>query len=183
MKTTSTNEITKRPGTGLVLTTHVDDLLFSSLPEGEHVVEKLVSRFEVGRAEKGNFRYCGTQFTQKEDGGIPNNTRKIRKIKIKEDRKMTDPLKHDDMTQLRSVIGSLSWIARQGRPDVQYLVSRLQVSVKVAQASMNEVCLNLPAKWVDRDHIGILTFTDASFCNEKGYKSQQGRIHFLAGAR
>ena len=102
------------------------------------------------------------------------------------------------MTQLRSVIGSLSWIARQGRPDVQYLVSRLQVSVKgatvetlkkanrvvtVAQASMNEACLNFPAKWVDWDHVGILTFTDASFCNEKGYKSQQRRIHFLADAQ
>ena len=111
---------------------------------------------------------------------------------------MTDPLKHDDLTQRRSVIGSLSWIARQGRPDVQYLVSRLQVSVKgatvetlkeanrvvtVAQASMSEVFLNFPAKWVDWDHVGILTFTDASFCNEKGYKSQQGRIHFLADAR
>ena len=185
-----------------VLTTHVDDLLFSSLPEGEHVVEKLLSRFEIGSAEKGDFRYCGKQFTQNEDGGISinvtDNTRKIRKIKIKEDRKMTEPLKHDDLTQLRSVIGSLSWIARQGRPDVQYLVSRLQVSVKgatvetlkeanrvvtVAQASMNEVCLNFPARWVDWDHVGILTFTDASFCNEKGYKSQQGRIHFLADAR
>ena len=185
-----------------VLTTHVDDLLFSSLPEGEHVVEKLLSRFEIGSAEKGDFRYCGKQFTQNEDGGISinvaDNTRKIRKIKIKEDRKMTEPLKHDDLTQLRSVIGSLSWIARQGRPDVQYLVSRLQVSVKgatvealkeanrvvtVAQASMNEVCLNFPARWVDWDHVGILTFTDASFCNEKGYKSQQGRIHFLADSR
>ena len=99
-----------------------------------HVVEKLLSRFEIGSTEKGDFRYCGKQFTQSEDGGISisvtDNTRKIRKIKIKEDRKMTDPLKHDDLTQLRSVIGSLSWIARQGRPDVQYLVSRLQVSVR-----------------------------------------------------
>ena len=50
---------------------------------------------------------------------MTDNTRKIRKIKIKEDRKMTDPLKHGDMTQLRSVMGSLSWIARQGRPAVQ----------------------------------------------------------------
>ena len=53
-----------------VLTTHVDDLLFSSLPEGEHVVEKLLSRFEIGSTEKGDFRYCGKQLTQSEDGGI-----------------------------------------------------------------------------------------------------------------
>ncbi len=42
--------------------------------------------------------------------------------------------------------------------------------------------LSSDTKW-DWDHVGKLTFTDASFCNEKGYKSQQGRIHFLADAR
>lgn len=47
---------------------------------------------------------------------------------------------------------------------------------------MNEIQLVFPAKWVDWERIGVLTFTDASFCNEKGYKSQQGRIH-LADAR
>ena len=157
------------------------------------MVEKLLSRFEIGSAEKGHFRYCGKQFTQDENGGISicvtDNTRKIRK----------GPLKHDDMTQLRSAIGSLSWVARQGRPDIQYLVLRLQVSCKgtnvetlkeanrvvtVAQASMNEACLNFPAKWVDWNHFGILTsFADASFRNEKGYKSQQARVHFLADGR
>ena len=194
--------LNEKKKTVAVLTTHVDDLLFSSLPEGNHVVEKLLSRFEIGSAEKGNFRYCGKQFTQDKYGEVTievaDNTRKIRKIKIKEGRKATDPLKHDDLTQLRSVIGSLSWVARQGRPDIQYLVSRLQTSVKgatvetlkeanrvvtIAQSTMNEVKLVFPARWIDWGHIGVLTFSDASFCNEAGYKSQQGRVHFIADAR
>ena len=194
--------LNEKKKTVAVLTTHVDDLLFSSLPEGNHVVEKLLSRFEIGSAEKGNFRYCGKQFTQDKYGEVTievaDNTRKIRKIKIKEGRKATDPLKHDDLTQLRSVIGSLSWVARQGRPDIQYLVSRLQTSVKgatvetlkeanrvvtIAQSTMSEVKLVFPARWIDWDHIGVLTFSDASFCNEAGYKSQQGRVHFIADAR
>ena len=29
-------------------------------------------------------------------------------------------------------------------------------------------------------NVGIITVTDASFCNEKGFKSQQGRAHLLA---
>ena len=96
------------------------------------------------------------------------------------------------------MIGSLSWVARQGRPDIQYLVSRLQTSVKgatvetlkeanrvvtIAQSTMSEVKLVFPARWIDWDHIGVLTFSDASFCNEAGYKSQQGRVHFIADAR
>ena len=38
-------------------------------------------------------------------------------------------------------------------------------------------------KW---DEVGVITITDASFSNEKGYKSQQGRCHFfgdLAGIK
>ena len=37
-----------------------------------------------------------------------------------------------EISTLRSVIGSLSWIARQGRPDLSYRVSRLQTMVKGA---------------------------------------------------
>lgn len=74
----------------------MDDLLFSSLPEGDHVVEKLLRRFEIGSAEMGTFRYCGKQFTQGKDGAITikvaDNARKIWKVKIKEDRKARDPL-------------------------------------------------------------------------------------------
>ena len=37
--------------------------------------------------------------------------------------------------QLRSVVGSLSWIARQGRPDILYRVSKLQSGIKGATVS------------------------------------------------
>ena len=50
-----------------VMTTHVDDLLYAYLPGGEPTMARLLSKFEVGTAEVGVFRYCGKQFTQADD--------------------------------------------------------------------------------------------------------------------
>ena len=102
-----------------------------------------------------------------------------------------------ELTQLRSGIGSLAWIARQARPDLLYKVSYLQTTVKaatvstlkecnraidIAKASMNEVKLRFVPGIIDWANCGILTVTDASFSNEPGYKSQQGRSHFLVNS-
>ena len=45
----------------VVLTTHVDDFLWACTESGHAVVDRLLTRFEVGRKE-GRLRYCGRQF-------------------------------------------------------------------------------------------------------------------------
>ena len=42
------------------------------------------------------------------------------------ERKMSDLATEAEVTQLMSVVGSLSWVSRQCRPDLSYRVSRLQ---------------------------------------------------------
>ena len=104
----------------------------------------------------------------------------------------------DQVAQLRSVVGSLAWVARQGRPDVAYRVSYLQPAINgatvgllrecnkvvdLARKQLEDVVLGFPRehlKTTDWRNVGIITVTDASFCNEKGFKSQQGRAHLLA---
>ena len=181
-----------------VMTTHVDDLLYAYLPEGESTMTRLLSKFEVGTAEVGVFRYCGKQFTQADDFSVTidviDNTRRIGKIRIDEGRKHGDKVTKGELTQLRSAIGSLAWIARQARPDLLYKVSYLQTTVKaatvstlkecnrvidIAKNSMNEVKLRFIPGILDWQNCGVLTVTDASFSNEPGYKSQQGRSHFF----
>lgn len=49
-----------------VMTTHVDDLLFAFLPEGEEFVEKLLGKFDIGTRESREFRYCGKSLDQTE---------------------------------------------------------------------------------------------------------------------
>ena len=67
---------------------------------------------------------------------------------------------------MRSVVGSLSWIARQGRPDLLYRASRLQANTKVhwlkeanevlelALEGMEDVKLRFPFHLMDWDSIG-----------------------------
>lgn len=49
--------------------------------------------------------------------------------------------------------------------------------VAIAQASVNDVQFVFPGRWVDWEHIGVLTLTDASFCNEKGYTAGTNPFH------
>ena len=108
-------------------------------------------------------------------------------------RNPTNPVTKGEEKQLRSVVGSLSWIARQARPDILYQVSKLQPSIKGATVSTfkeaNKV-LELALDIMDLklrykkgpfnfQELGVLTASDASFAGEPGSKSQQGRIHFL----
>ena len=181
-----------------VMTTHVDDLLYSYLPQGKQAVEKLLSKFDIGTQESQNFRYCGKSFDEVDSViriNVSDNTRRIHPIRIQDGRPNSDELTPSDVTQLRSVVGSLSWIARQGRPDLLYVVSRLQSEVKgatvqtlrdankavaLAQAGRDEVFLRFPMKLMKWNNVGVLSVSDASFANEPGRKSQQGRCHFLA---
>ena len=52
--------------------------------------------------------------------------------------------------------------------------------VELAIKGMNDVRLTFPNGWIKWDKVGVLTVTDASFSGEAGFKSQQGRVHFLA---
>ena len=81
------------------------------------------------------------------------------------------------MTRLRSVTGSLAWVARQTRPDLGYRVSRLQSSISGATVAIlhdaNAVVqlaqqgienkLIFPGEHLTWGEVGIITVTDASF--------------------
>ena len=54
-------------------------------------------------------------------------------------------------------------------------------TVDLTKATMSEVKERFAPGILDWQ--GVLTVTDASFSNEPGYKSQQGRSHFLTSAK
>lgn len=97
-----------------VLTTHVDDLLYAYLPEGKQYMDQLLSRFDVGTQESGCFRYCGKQFTTTPEGiciDVDDNSRTIKPIAVEQGRANTDPVSPGELSQLRSALYSLSWVA------------------------------------------------------------------------
>ena len=122
----------------VVLTTHVDDFLWACTKSGHAVVDRLLTRFEVGRKEEGRLRFSGKQFDASGHDillDVEDNTRKTTYREIAKHRSPGDPVTKSEEKQCRSVVGSLSWIARQARPDILYQVSRLQSSIKAATVS------------------------------------------------
>ena len=166
------------------------------LSEGEQVMKSFLAKFSDGSSDINSFRYCGKQFERGSDNIIKvdtaDNTRKIHGANVGS-RLGSERLLQEDITKLRSITGSLAWISRQTRPDLGYRVSRLQSSIKDATVSTltdanavvvlahkgHDVKLCFPAAHLRWNEVGVITVTDASFSNEKNYKSQQGRIHFL----
>ena len=181
----------------IILATHVDDLLWCATQEGSDTMERILAKFDVGKIEHTDFRFCGRRFKQAKDFSVhidaEDNTRQIRKIIIPGNRKTTDRATETEVTSLRSVVGSLAWVARFARPDLCYRVNSLQRAcatatvadlkeanrvVDLAQVDQ-ERALYFPAGMLDWHDICIVTFSDASFAQESGFRSQQGRLHYL----
>ena len=184
-----------------MLCTHVDDLLFAHKPSGAKVIQEILEKFSVGKTEEGSFRYCGRRFTQHSDFTVEidaeENTRGIKPISIDKSRKGTDVVTEKELTSLRSVTGSLAWVARYCRADLAYKVNELQrlcnakatvsdlrlanKAVELAQQA-KDLKLVYKAGWVNWSDLAVVTYSDASFANEEGYKSQQGRLHYVTNA-
>ena len=116
----------------LMLATHVDDLLWACEPEAQTIMDKILTTFQCGKIEEGTFRYCGKDVEQDEDFNIKvtcrSSTMKIQKARIPSGRSLAEPLNDEDKTSMKSIAGSLAWIARQCRPDLAYRVSRVQAA-------------------------------------------------------
>ena len=170
--------------------------------------DRFISNFEWhGEIKEFSFRFCGREYSQSEDYSIyvtcKNNTEKILPINFEvKNRGADEPATPGEIAQARSVVGSLSWIARQPRPEICYQCSRLQSVVPSASVKhltqANKVLADVKAT----SNLGIyfksgvfsfeesllVSMHDASWANEEkiidGHifprRSQYGRIQFLA---
>ena len=113
-----------------VLSSNVDDLLYASEPGHEDAINAVLETFSVREVNETPFRFCGKEVAQMEDFSIKvtakDNTEKIKPINIKKGNKLTDYITPAENTSLRSVVASLSWVARQCRPALSYSVNKLQ---------------------------------------------------------
>ena len=184
-----------------MIATHVDDLLYCYLDEGKKTIEGILKKFTIGKTESGRFRYCGLQFIQHEDYSVSNSTsencRTVKPIEIDKHRKLSEKVTEKELTSLRSVVGSLAWVARYGRPDLCYRVNEMQRACsakatvqdlknanKVVELALqgSDLQITFKSDWIDWSDLAVVTFSDASFANEEGFKSQQGRIHYITNA-
>ena len=168
-----------------MLITHVDDLCWAVKPEFEENMDEILETFVVKKVEQSKFRCCGKEIQQLENFSIKvtskDSAEQIGPIKFATTgRKMTDLATDNEIAQMRSVIGSLGWIARQCRPDLSYDVSKGQgVVTKATLKDLKEANLAVEkahknsAKgiiWdsnaISWDTAVVVTISDASFAQE-----------------
>ena len=192
----------------VMMASHVDDLIYACKPGFEHIMKRVQKIFQVedAKVSTGSFRFCGREIVQDEDYSIKatckDTTEKLEKIKYRTQVKKETLANDGEKAQLRSVVGSLAWIARQARPDLSYKVSKLQS--RCNRATMKDLVYANQAVDEAKEHSNngitfksdaidwktciIVTVSDASWSNEeelskkelKKYKSQRARMTILA---
>ena len=192
----------------VMMGTHVDDILFSCKPGYEQFVQKIQEAFQVedSKVSEGEFRFCGREIAQGEDGSIKvtckSTAEKIEPISYRTGVRKTELANDAEKSQLRSVVGSLAWVARQARPDLSYRVNKLQsvctkatlkdlvfANKTVADAKeFSNHGIFYQAGILDFNNCILCTISDASWSNEKQLvkgkleplRSQRARMTVLA---
>ena len=192
----------------LMLGTHVDDLIWAAKPEAEFIIDKIRETFVFGTEDSGTFRYCGQNLSQNDNFDISVDCKdtilRTSPIRIEPGRKNYDEINAQEKTQLKSVAGSLSWVARQCRPDLTYRVSKMQSAAskgtvkdlkdanKVLDWAQSTADRGLVFKHdsVDWNNFMLGVITDASWAGEEEfipetgeneeYRSQGARLQVIA---
>ena len=190
-----------------MLITHVDDLCWATKPGYEHAIQKILDAFVVKKVEETKFRFCGKDVEQLSDMSIKvtceDAIEAVGTLNYElNKRKPEDKAGEAEIAQMRSVIGSLGWIARQCHPEISFGVSKGQGAVSKAKMKdlkeANE-CLNTAREYksdglifrsdaISWENAIVVTVSDASFAqetiiehdgNEKPHRTQKAYMILL----
>ena len=111
--------------------THVDDLLWCGNDEMDAAMDQLQKKYNFRLTTSDEFKFCGRIIKQNTDGiyiTCPSVLDRVKNIFISPQRKKQrgEMATNAEISQLRSVVGSLSWYSRTCRPDLAYGVNQLQ---------------------------------------------------------
>ena len=179
---------------------HVDDFIYSGTKVfKETVINRLIHVYKVGKIEENSFKYIGIQISNNNGTILVDQTcyvSNLEEIPISKERALrkNDELSSKELSQLRSTIGQLNWLANQTRPDITYDILEHSVSIKSAKVE-NILQVNKIIKKVKTDEVFIqfpdlgdvsswklVVYTDASYANiPDGVSSAGGNIIFIVG--
>ena len=167
---------------GIILS-HIDDFLhIGNMQFEKQVINNLTSNFVVGKQAEENFSYVGYQITQI-SGGITVdqidyiNSLEFTKLQCNEENKKR-LLNEDELTNYRSIIGSLNWCVRGTRPDLSFDLIDLSTKLKNANVEDYNRALKAIRKLKGRNvkiffpdlgkldnDLEIIIYSDAAFHN------------------
>ena len=114
-----------------MLGTHVDDLLWCGIKEMDDIMQKVQQHYNFRLTSSHEFKFCGRIIKQDSTGitiNCPSVLDRVKAIYIDPKRRKMRGLDAtpSEVSQLRSVVGSLSWYSRVCRPDLSFQVNQLQ---------------------------------------------------------
>ena len=181
---------------------HVDDFLFSGDPEDQEwqiLCQKIQERYKWSAWEENSFVQCGVLIEEQKDGSFhlsqPRYIDKVSEIQLTQKRRndFSSPTNDWEKSQLRSVLGAISWHAQQVAPhfaaEVSLLLSDVVDSTIQAVVRTNQLLQSAKAR---KDHkmiihafpastpLGLYVWADAAGQNRRDGGSTQGIFLGLA---
>ena len=180
-----------------ILCTHVDDFCYGGTEQFlMESIGRLREKLKVGEQESKKFKYIGVNVEQKEDRICINQWRYVSSIQEPDASRFRGNrvLNAKELTEYRSVVGQLNWIALHTMPEIAYSVSdlskafkegtsedmrKLIKTVRRVKSIMGGVTLNE----LEEKEIYWEAYADASFGNIEDGHTQLGYIIALTDGK
>ncbi|CAE7621529.1 GIP [Symbiodinium sp. CCMP2592] len=164
------------------LAVHVDDVLLIGNDEICQLLKKLLSKvFPIDDWESGAFEYIGS-FIEVNDGSVKVSQEsyvesRLFQVEIPASQADDEPATEEQLFDNRSLVGALSWLAGQTRPDLQASVSMCQQLQKnptagdlrfsnlVARRAEEHKDQGVTFYPIDLDNAALLCYHDAGWAN------------------
>ena len=178
----------RHPDTGHlegVISVATDDLLHGGGDLHWQKMRWLNENYKLGKFSTGDGRFVGKEIRCRPDGSFllhqPLFAKKIQSVKISKDRKKEKYsfCTEEEISSLRGLLGSLSWLAKETRPDLAGRVAILQQSMprpyiqdlieanSLAKEANEFAEIGVTIHPIPLQHLRVGTITDASWGNVK----------------
>ena len=151
--------------------THVDDLLVMTQPSiHSQIRDAIKARFPVDEWEEDNFEYVGCEYQIRPDsiriGQSSYVKARLNKIRIPPHESEDELAPAEAVAEHKSVVGCLSWLAKQTRADIQFMVSqsqRAQLNPKISDLKWTNAAVDIAKKFVD-ETVNLRKLDEATMC-------------------
>ena len=185
----------QRPLLGIIALA-TDDLLHGGGPEHLERMENLKKRYKMGKYQFSEGRFCGKNYRTTDDGSIIIDQEhfvqeKVHVIQIDSARRKQRYSKCTDqeISDLRTLLGSLSWLAKESRPDLAGRTALLQQTLPqprvrdlieanlVAAEAYKHADSGIKVSAIPISNLRVGVISDASWGNAKGEKMLENSLH------